>query len=167
MTILDWLLWAGYFLALLAIVTGWAWTIVLFVAGGRYERYWREQGPGDESNYLWVFMVPALNEGVTIADSVGRLRAVAATHKVMLVINDGSEDNTGEVLGINSYMVTGSNGSDQNFNFITSAPAPNQPSRRMKPSIRKPVLNSGPKIIRSPSFAGSCSGSAARREYWL
>ena len=98
MTLLDWLLWAGYFLALLAIVTGWAWTIVLFVAGGRYERYWREQGPGDESNYLWVFMVPALNEGVTIADSVGRLRAVAATHKVMLVINDGSEDNTGEVL---------------------------------------------------------------------
>ena len=33
------------------------------------------------------------------------------------------DNNTGEVLGINSYMVTGSNGSDQNFNFITSAPA--------------------------------------------
>lgn len=33
------------------------------------------------------------------------------------------DNNTGEVLGINSYMVTGSNGNDQNFNFITSAPA--------------------------------------------
>lgn len=34
------------------------------------------------------------------------------------------DNNTGEVLGINSYALTGSsNGVDQNFNFITSAPA--------------------------------------------
>lgn len=98
MTWTDWLLWAGYFIALTAIVTGWAWTIVLYFAGGRYLRKWERHGPGNEVNYLWVFMVPALNEGVTIADSVARLRAVEATHKVMLVINDGSEDDTGEVL---------------------------------------------------------------------
>jgi cellulose synthase/poly-beta-1,6-N-acetylglucosamine synthase-like glycosyltransferase len=45
-----------------------------------------------------VFLVPALNEGVTIADSVERLRAVKATNKIIIVINDGSEDDTGEVL---------------------------------------------------------------------
>ena len=49
----------------------------------------------------------------------------------------------------------------------TIVPAPNHWLRRKKFSIRNPVLNSGPKIIRSPSRAGSCSGSAARRLYWL
>lgn len=58
------------------------------------------RGTGEhlESDYLWVFMVPALNEEVTIADSVGRLREVQVTHKRILVINDGSDDRTGEIL---------------------------------------------------------------------
>lgn len=51
-----------------------------------------------ESDFLWVFLVPALNEEVTIADSVGRLREVDVSHKIVLVINDGSDDRTGEVL---------------------------------------------------------------------
>lgn len=45
----------------------------------------------------------------------------------------------------------------------TSCSAPNQSAPRRKYSIRKPVRNSGPKIIRSASRSGSCSGSAARR----
>lgn len=52
----------------------------------------------DESDFLWVFVVPALNEEVTIADSVGRLTEVEVTHKIILVINDGSEDDTAAVL---------------------------------------------------------------------
>lgn len=51
-----------------------------------------------ESDYLWVFMVPALNEAITIRDSISRLEAVDVTHKRMLVINDGSDDETGEIL---------------------------------------------------------------------
>lgn len=51
-----------------------------------------------ESDYLWVFLVPALNEEMTIADSVSRLVSVEATNKIILVINDGSDDRTGDVL---------------------------------------------------------------------
>lgn len=51
-----------------------------------------------ESEFLWVFMVPALNEAVTITDSVERLNKVEVTHSRILVINDGSDDNTGEIL---------------------------------------------------------------------
>lgn len=53
----------------------------------------------DEAHYLWLFVVPAMNEEVTIADSVGRLAEVEVTHKRMIVVNDGSTDRTGEILG--------------------------------------------------------------------
>ncbi len=58
----------------------------------------RDPGGAGEERFLWVFLVPALNEEVTIADSVARLRHVAATHAMILVINDGSDDRTGEIL---------------------------------------------------------------------
>ena len=51
-----------------------------------------------EEEYLWVFLVPALNEEVTIADSVGRLIETEVTNRTILVINDGSDDETGTVL---------------------------------------------------------------------
>lgn len=51
-----------------------------------------------ESDYLWVFLVPALNEEVTIADSVQRLRASTATNRLIMVINDGSDDETAAIL---------------------------------------------------------------------
>lgn len=95
---LLWLMWLGYLVALLSVVTGFIWTFVLYLAGNRYLRRWARRTPGNEADYLWVFMVPALNEAVTIADSVARLRAVEATHKAIIVINDGSEDETAQVL---------------------------------------------------------------------
>ncbi len=52
----------------------------------------------NESDFLWVFLVAALNEEVTIADAVGRLRDVSATNKMIMVANDGSEDRTGAIL---------------------------------------------------------------------
>lgn len=55
-------------------------------------------GLSGQEQYLWVFLVPALNEETVIADSVGRLAEVQVTHKRILVINDGSDDRTGEVL---------------------------------------------------------------------
>lgn len=51
-----------------------------------------------QRDYLWVFFVPALNEEVTIADSVGRLREVDVERKLIVVIDDGSDDRTGEIL---------------------------------------------------------------------
>lgn len=93
-----WVLWFAYYVALVAVILGVGWSAVAYVLGNRYLRAWRERPASDESAYLWVFLVPALNEAVTIADSVARLRATQATHRVILVINDGSDDNTGEVL---------------------------------------------------------------------
>lgn len=52
----------------------------------------------DEADYLWVFFVPALNEEVTIADSVARLDACQATNKIILAIDDGSDDATPQIL---------------------------------------------------------------------
>jgi 1,2-diacylglycerol 3-beta-glucosyltransferase len=62
------------------------------------DRRRREIRPLSEKDFLWVFLVPALNEEVTIADSVQRLRDANASNKVLLVINDGSDDRTGEIL---------------------------------------------------------------------
>ncbi len=58
----------------------------------------RGEGDTAEAEFLWVFVVPALNEEITIADSVGRLREVQVTHKRILVVNDGSDDRTGDIL---------------------------------------------------------------------
>ncbi|MET0811497.1 MAG: glycosyltransferase family 2 protein, partial [Microbacterium sp.] len=58
----------------------------------------RDGLPPAESEFLWVFMVPALNEEVTIADSVQRLRQTEASNAVFLVIDDGSDDGTAAVL---------------------------------------------------------------------
>jgi len=51
-----------------------------------------------EQEFLWVFIVPALNEEVTIDDTLNRLETIEATNKVFIVINDGSTDNTGKIL---------------------------------------------------------------------
>lgn len=98
MTVGDWILWSGYFIAFLAIITGWVWTTTLYIAGSAYLRSWKGRAVSTESEYLWIFLVPALNEDVTIADSVGRLLGVAASQRVILVINDGSDDDTASVL---------------------------------------------------------------------
>ena len=74
--------------------------IILAVVGRRALR--DQPAIGGESDYLWVFFVPALNEEVTIADTVQRLISLDVTHRVMMIIDDGSTDQTPEILaGIN------------------------------------------------------------------
>ena len=51
-----------------------------------------------ESDYLWVFVVPALNEEVTIEDTVTQLDRTDATHKIIMVVDDASDDATPTIL---------------------------------------------------------------------
>lgn len=79
-------------------IAGFASVVVLLVNARRFRARVRRLGEADESEFLWVFLVPALNEEVTIADSVARLAETRATHAVFLVIDDGSQDRTGDIL---------------------------------------------------------------------
>ena len=87
-------LWA----ALVVIAVMLLWSVALFVASRRALGRAPELVPGEEDAFLWVFLVPALNEEVTIGDSVRRLLDVEVPNKVVLVIDDGSEDGTPNVL---------------------------------------------------------------------
>ena len=91
-------LWAQtlFVVVFVIILAVWFWTLVLFVASRRALHLAPADGSADE--LLWVFLVPALNEEVTIADSVDRLLAVEAKNRAILVIDDGSTDGTGAAL---------------------------------------------------------------------
>lgn len=70
------------------------WTAILFAKGQRHEG----PDPIGTEELTWVFLVPALNEEVTIADSVARLDALDVERRHIVVIDDGSDDGTPEVL---------------------------------------------------------------------
>jgi cellulose synthase/poly-beta-1,6-N-acetylglucosamine synthase-like glycosyltransferase len=92
-----------FYVVFVLIVAVAAWTVVLFVLSRKALRSPPDADPAAADEFLWVFLVPALNEAVTIADSVERLIEVEATNKVVLVIDDGSTDETATVLaGIDS-----------------------------------------------------------------
>lgn len=84
--------------ALVVIVGCNAWVVALFVRSrvalhDQPDPY--ETCPDD---LLWVAIVPALDEEVTIVDSVGRLMELEAPNRVVLVVDDGSTDRTPELL---------------------------------------------------------------------
>lgn len=85
-------------LLVVTLVTFAAVSVLLLYSRAELHRQRRRSTAIDESGYLWVYLVPALNEQVTIADSVQRLVAVQASQKVILVIDDGSDDRTPEIL---------------------------------------------------------------------
>jgi cellulose synthase/poly-beta-1,6-N-acetylglucosamine synthase-like glycosyltransferase len=87
-----------FWVVLMIEIAGFASVVVLLVNSRRFTARVRRMGDADESDFLWVFLVPALNEEVTIADSVARLSQTRATHALFLVIDDGSDDRTGEIL---------------------------------------------------------------------
>lgn len=72
------------------------WTASLFFRGRRAAR--RAPDPADPDAFRWIFMVPALNEAVTIRDSVERLLALELAWRRIVVVDDGSDDATPEVL---------------------------------------------------------------------
>ena len=81
-------------IALVVVCAMFVWTFLLFVRGGWSRRH--PPDPVDPDDWLWVFLVPALNEEVTICDSVERLLAVQCAHRRIVVIDDGSDDGTAE-----------------------------------------------------------------------
>ncbi len=86
-----------FYFALLVIVAVDLWTVMLFVRGCRAAPHDHPRlGGADE--FTWVFMVPALNEEVTIADSVNRLLSIPVARRHVVVIDDASDDRTPEIL---------------------------------------------------------------------
>jgi 1,2-diacylglycerol 3-beta-glucosyltransferase len=94
-----WLRWVFYLEALL-IWSGTAWLVVLFVRALRTRARLKATGLSHEvpDDLLWVFLVPALDEEVTIRDSVDRLTALRLARRAVVVVDDGSTDGTGAVL---------------------------------------------------------------------
>ena len=84
--------------ALVVITIMIAWTAVLFVRGQRARLNAPPASLEASDAFVWVFLVPALNEEVTIADSVERLLGVEVKRRWIVVIDDGSDDRTPEVL---------------------------------------------------------------------
>ena len=74
------------------------WTTLLFVRG-EHARTRPPEAPEDGADdFTWVFLVPALNEALTIRDSVGRLLEIPVAGRHIVVIDDGSDDGTAELL---------------------------------------------------------------------
>lgn len=93
------LVWQVTFLcALVLIATILVWTGVLFVLAQRARRHPPTPSQGPDSRFLWVFIVPALDEEITIRDSVERLLAVEVEHSRIVVVDDASEDRTPQIL---------------------------------------------------------------------
>lgn len=91
-------LWASalFSVAFVIIVINALWSFWLFILARRQDD--GEPASGDQSAYLWIFLVPALNEELTIVDSVTRLLKSHCSNRRVVVINDGSDDNTAGVL---------------------------------------------------------------------
>lgn len=91
--------WASFLYFVLAVIVAmFCWTVLLFVRSLRYRRRAPDPPPEWADDFLWVFMVPAMNEEVTIRDSVERLLRIPVKERTILVIDDGSTDRTPEIL---------------------------------------------------------------------
>ncbi len=92
-------LWAVLFsVCLVVVVAMFLWTTMLFVRGHKAIVRPPQPPPEGADAFSWVFMVPAMNEEVTIADSVQRLVELPIARRRVIVIDDGSEDRTAEIL---------------------------------------------------------------------
>jgi 1,2-diacylglycerol 3-beta-glucosyltransferase len=92
-----------FIVALVIACATFTWTAILFIRAQRV-RTQPPPAPEDAANgYAWVLLVPALNEEVTIEDSVARLLALPLARRHIVVIDDGSEDRTPELLARMSH----------------------------------------------------------------
>jgi cellulose synthase/poly-beta-1,6-N-acetylglucosamine synthase-like glycosyltransferase len=87
-----------FIVAFLVIVAMLFWTTLLYVKAQRARTHAPEAPQDGADAFTWLFLVPALNEAVTIRDSVARLLALPVAHRHIVVIDDGSDDGTSEAL---------------------------------------------------------------------
>jgi 1,2-diacylglycerol 3-beta-glucosyltransferase len=87
-----------FIVAFAVIVVMLAWTILLFVKAERAREHAPDAPPDGADAFTWLFLVPALNEAVTIHDSVTRLLALPLQRRHIVVIDDGSDDGTSDAL---------------------------------------------------------------------
>jgi len=85
-------------LCLFVVAAMFCWTALLFFRGHAAIAHPPAPPPAGADAFSWVFLVPALNEEVTIADSVERLLSLPVARRRVVVIDDGSDDRTGEIL---------------------------------------------------------------------
>jgi cellulose synthase/poly-beta-1,6-N-acetylglucosamine synthase-like glycosyltransferase len=91
--------WVILFTACLVVVAGmFCWTLLLFVRGHGAIVHPPEAPEEGADAFTWVFLVPAMNEEVVIADSVERLVALPVARKRIVVIDDASDDRTPQIL---------------------------------------------------------------------
>jgi 1,2-diacylglycerol 3-beta-glucosyltransferase len=91
--------WEILFSVCLAVVVAmFLWTLLLFVRGHAAAVRPPQAPPQGADAFSWVFLVPALNEEVTIADSVERLLGLPVARRRVIVIDDGSDDRTAAIL---------------------------------------------------------------------
>jgi 1,2-diacylglycerol 3-beta-glucosyltransferase len=83
---------------LVVVVAMFLWSLLLFVRAHRAIARPPEAPADGADAFSWVFLVPAMNEEVTIADSVERLLEVPVAKRRIVVIDDGSDDRTPEIL---------------------------------------------------------------------
>lgn len=95
------LFWQYWFsLTLLVVLHTLVWKVLLY----RFSRRWQKKGlqeselPAGDKSFLWVFLVPALNEEVTISQTVHRLMDLPLRDRLVMVVDDGSDDQTPQVL---------------------------------------------------------------------
>lgn len=91
--------WDVLFAVCLVVVAAmFCWSLLLFVRGHAAIAHPPRPPAEGADAFSWVFLVPALNEEVTIADSVRRLLEVPVRRRRIVVIDDGSEDRMPEIL---------------------------------------------------------------------
>jgi cellulose synthase/poly-beta-1,6-N-acetylglucosamine synthase-like glycosyltransferase len=94
----GWLAQAILCVAFVLIVVLCAWTVALFARGQRAIARAPEPNREAAERLTWVFFVAAMNEEVTIGDSVQRLLALDVPRKRIIAIDDASDDRTPEIL---------------------------------------------------------------------
>lgn len=87
-----------FWIALVVILFVDAWVLALFVRSGRSAAQMRQAPEADADAFTWVFVVPALDEELTVADSVARLLALPVARKLVVVVDDASSDETPAIL---------------------------------------------------------------------
>ncbi len=91
--------WQILFTICLVVVVGiFVWILLLFFRGHATIAHPPEPPVEGADAFTWIFLVPALNEEVTIADSVARLVELPLARKRIVVIDDASSDRTPEIL---------------------------------------------------------------------